>query len=282
MRSSKTWLVFPFLAFATVLMDCSCDFFGATGGLFVPESKEVQLGRTFDSTLQHNDTARQQFPRFDTRGDAARIDLKNYFDSLSRIVLAAVPEDEMPGYGFTFTLIDDTVENAFAVPGGYVYVYTGIIRKMNDESELAGVLGHEIAHVTWHHYRDALAKQAGMGILLDALLGNDAGKLAQLVAGSLFQLAALKVTRSNEAEADHYGTIYCGRAGRNPLGIAKYFSRSHAGGIPEWLSSHPGSDKRVEEVSAQVNASPNLKTLAADSATTNFTTRFLTSTRAVR
>jgi predicted Zn-dependent protease len=126
--------------------------------------------------------------------------------------------------------------------------------------------------VVWHHYRDALAKTAGMGVLLDALLGDDAGKLAQLVAGSLFQLAALKVSRSNESEADHYGTIYCAAADRNPLGIAKYFSRAPAGG-PTWVSSHPGSGDRVDDVTAQVNASSTLK--AKTGSAYDYTSRFL-------
>jgi predicted Zn-dependent protease len=166
------------------------------------------------------------------------------------------------------------------VPGGYVYIYTGIIKTMKDESELVGVLGHEISHVVWHHYRDALAKTAGMGLLLDALLGDDAGKLAQLVAGSFFQLAALKVSRSNEAEADHYGTIYTGKAGRNPLGIAKYFSRAQSF-TPAWISSHPDPGDRVEEVTDQVNADPALKALAADTSK-NFTTEFMAKTAVLR
>lgn len=260
---------------AVVFTRCSCDFFGTTGSLLIPESKEVALGFSFDSTMRANDTNRAEYPVFDTRNDPKRIEFQDYVIGLAKSVLAQVPESEKPGYDFKFTLIDKDVENAFAVPGGYVYIYTGIIAKMNDESELAGVIGHEIAHVTWHHYRDALAKTAGMGILLDALLGNDAGKLAQLVAGSMFQLATLKVSRSNESESDKYGTIYTAKAGRNPLGIAKYFARAPTVGVPDWISSHPGSGDRVKNVTAQVNASPTLKAVAADSAVTNFATRFL-------
>lgn len=273
MRKFKTWTLMPLLAMGVLLTRCSCDFFGTTGALFVPESKEMALGASFDSTMRANDTAKLEYPIFETRGDAKRIQFQAYVDSLARSVLAQVPKSAKPGYDFKFTLIDKNVENAFAVPGGYVYIYTGIIKKMNNEAELSGVLGHEISHVVWHHYRDALAKTAGMGILLDALLGDDAGKLAQVVAGSLFQLAALKVSRSNESEADHYGTIYSGNAGRNPLGIANYFSRAQSAGFA-WLSSHPGSTDRVKDVTDQVNADTFLKSLAADSSK-NYTDRFV-------
>jgi predicted Zn-dependent protease len=278
---SKHRILFPLLALGAALTISSCDFFGVAGGLFIPEAKERQLGNTFDSTLRYNDTAKGEYPLFDDRGDPARIELRTYVVNLANEILAKVPASERPDYPFTFTLIDKDVENAFAVPGGYVYIYTGILKKMRDESELAGVLGHEISHVTWHHYRDAMAKQAGFGVLIDALLGDDAGQLAQLVAGSLFQIASLKVSRSNESEADHYGTIYTAAAGRNPLGIAKYFARSESG-APEWISSHPGSDNRVRDVTAQVNASPSLKKVAADSATTNYRERFLQATRALK
>lgn len=258
MQKMKARFFFPVLAIGMFLADCSCDFFGVTGGLFVPESKEMALGRSFDSTLVNNDTAKLEYPIFKTNNDPKRIAFQNYVVGIAKDVLSRVPASDRPGYDFKFTLIDKDVENAFAVPGGYVYIYTGIIKKMDDESELAGVIGHEISHVVWHHYRDALAKTAGMGVLLDALLGDDAGKLAQLVAGSLFQLAALKVSRSNESESDHYGTIYCAAADRNPLGIAKYFAKSKDG-VPTWISSHPGSGDRVNDVTSQVNASADLK-----------------------
>jgi beta-barrel assembly-enhancing protease len=204
-----------------------------------------------------------------------------YVKNLGQQLVNAVPKDDRPGYPFTFTIIDKDVENAFAVPGGYVYMYTGLIKKMQDESELAGVLGHEIAHVTRHHYRDKLAREAGFSLLIQALLGNDAGKLAQLVAGSFFQLASLSVSRDKERDADDYGTQYLGAIKRNPLGIAKLFSRFENAGPPAWLSTHPAPDNRVEAVTKEVNDDPVLKALAADS-TTNYRTQFQQMTQVIR
>jgi predicted Zn-dependent protease len=280
MPKFKTWTLFPLIALGMLFMNCSCDFFGTAGGLFIPEAKEAQLGASFDSTLRHTPDGQKEFPIFNPGNNPDSQAFVNYVVGLAKSVEAQIPAKDMPeAYGFTYTIIDKDVENAFAVPGGYVYIYTGIIKKMEDEAELAGVLGHEIAHVTWHHYRDALAKTAGMGVLLDVLLGDDAGQLAQVVAGSLFQLAALSVTRGNEKEADFHGTLYSGGAGRNPRGIAEYFSRVKGMGFT-WISSHPGPEDRVKTVNAQVDANPSLKAIA-DSAH-DFRARFLEKTAVIR
>ena len=122
MKIPKAKRLLPIAFCALLLTHCSCDFFGATGSLFIPEAKEKELGNSFDSTMRANDTAKAEFPVFDTRGDAQRIAFQDYVVGLANSVLAQVPEKDKPGYGFKFTLIDKDVENAFAVPGGYVYI----------------------------------------------------------------------------------------------------------------------------------------------------------------
>ncbi len=265
--SRATW---PFLAAGLFLIQC--DFIGTAGSLFVSEQDESKLGAEFNNQLLTNDTAKLQYPIF-VANTTAKIAFRDSVVALANRILGAIPVADKPGYSFTFTLIDANVDNAFAVPGGYVYIYTGIIKHMQDEAELAGVLGHEIAHVTQHHYRDALVKQAGLSLLVQALVGNDAGKLTQLVSQSLTTLAALSITRGNEEEADQFGTRYEGNIGRNPMGIAKFFSRMQNQGITI-LSTHPLPSDRVAAVTAEVNGDATLQALAADSAITNFKSRF--------
>jgi predicted Zn-dependent protease len=262
---------------ALLLTQCSCDIFGAAGSLFISESDEMQLGSEFDRQLRDSSA---QFPIYNAN-TPAKVEFQNYVIGLAEQVLADIPADEKPGYPFKFTIIDDDVQNAFAVPGGYVYIYTGIIKTMRDESELVGVIGHEIAHVTRHHYRDALAKQAGLSLLIQALVGDDAGQIVTLVAQSFAGLSSLAVTRSNESEADDYGTRYTGAVERNPLGIAKYFGRVEGTGL-EWFSTHPEPENRVEDVYEQVNRSATLRALAADSATTNYKSTFDAKTAVIR
>lgn len=275
---AKRYLL-PLVICSVMLTRCGCDFFGTTGALLISQRDEAELGKEFDTQLRTKDTA-GEYPIYNPGTDPDKLAFEKYVKDLAREVLAKVPEKDRPDYDFTFTIIDKDVENAFAVPGGYVYIYTGIISKMRNEAELAGVLGHEIAHVTKHHYRDAMAKSAAFSLLVQVLLGNDAGQLTQLVAQNFAGLAQMKVSQSNESEADFYGTQYLASTNRNPLGIATFFARFPGGGGPlAWFSTHPAPENRVEDVTEEVNDDPVLKALVQD--TLNYTSRFETYTKVI-
>lgn len=264
----------------SLLLFTQCAFFGYAGPLLVSESDESRLGAEFDAQLRTDPAAKKEYPLF-VANTPERKAFQDYVIGLAQQVHAAIPAKDKPKYAFTYTLIDANVQNAFAVPGGYVYIYTGIIKSMKDESELVGVLGHEIAHVTRHHYRDALAKQAGMSILYEALVGKDAGQLTQVVAQTFGTLASLSVSRDNESEADKYGTKYTAALGRNPLGIAKYFDRVKDPGFA-WLSTHPAPKNRVETVQKQVSGNAGFSALAANAAVTDYKSRFEQMTKVIR
>ncbi len=257
----------------TVFIQCA-GFFSGAGKALVSDADEAKLGAEFNKTLTTNDTAKREMPVFVPKNQA-QAELQSYIVGLAQEIVASLPANEKPAYNFTYTLIDKDVENAFAVPGGYVYIYTGILKKMQDESELVGVLGHEITHVTHHHYRQQLAKQTTLGLALQAVLvASNAGQGSQMAAGAAFQLAGLKFSRSDETDADKGGTLTLGRTSRNPLGIAKYFNRSKNQGVPEWLSDHPGNKNRVGAVEKIVDRDAKLKALAADSVHTNYRERY--------
>jgi predicted Zn-dependent protease len=242
--------------------------------MLLSDQDEAKLGAEFNKTLTTNDTAKREMPVFVPKNQA-QAELQTYIIGLAKEIVDALPAKEKPSYAFTYTLIDKDVENAFAVPGGYVYIYTGILKKMNDESELMGVLGHEITHVSHHHYREQVAKNAALGVALQtALATTNAGQGAQLAAGAAFQLAGLKFSRSDESDADEAGTELLGRVNRNPLGIAKYFERAKSMGVPEWLSTHPGNSNRVKAVEKQVRRDPKLNALATQGAATTYADRF--------
>ena len=277
MKVSRAKRLLPLALCAVLLTRCSCDFFGTTGALLISEEDESKLGLEFNQQLRDSAAA---YPIYKAV-TPDQIAFEAYVKGLAQEILAHVPAKEKPGYDFTFTIIDQDIENAFAVPGGYVYIYTGIIKKMKNEAELTGVLGHEIAHVTQHHYRDAMAKQAGLSLILQALLGNDAGQLTQLIAANFAGLVSMKVSQGNESEADFYGTKYTANVNRNPLGIATFFARFPGGGGPgAWFSTHPAPKTRVADVTDEVNESASLKALAADS-TLNYTDRFLANTKVI-
>lgn len=144
---------------------------------------------------------------------------------------------------------DDEVVNAFCTPGGYIYVYTGLIKYLEDESQLAGVLGHEMAHADLRHSTDQLTEAYGISLLLSIILGNEESVLAD-VAASLTQLA---FSRGDESQADEYSVEYLCPTDYVASGSAGFFIKVEEEGgveIPEFLSTHPNPDNRIENINA--------------------------------
>lgn len=166
---------------------------------------------------------------------------------------------------FTITLLNSSVNNAFAIPGGYVYITRQLMALCNDEAEMAGVLGHEIGHVAAQHSqrRQQAASRTAMGgallqILTGAVLGDSAlGGLLQKGIGTGSQLLTLKFSRSQEYEADDLGIRYLAGAGYDPSALSDMLASLAAqsaldaraagqnGSVPEWASTHPDPAARV-------------------------------------
>ena len=167
---------------------------------------------------------------------------------------------------FNVTLLNSSVDNAFAVPGGYVYVTRQLVSLMNNEAELAGVLGHEVGHVAARHSarrQEAAQRNQLLGVLGQVLsgvvFGNTAlGQLGQQIAGTAPQLATLRYSRNQELEADQLGVNYLRRAGYDPRAMATVLQSLAAQNaldaqlqgrdatIPEWASTHPDPAGRVQ------------------------------------
>lgn len=167
---------------------------------------------------------------------------------------------------FTVTLLNSPVNNAFAISGGYVYVTRQLVALMNNEAELAGVLGHEVGHVAARHSakRQAKAQQNQiLGVLGQVLsgvvFGNSAiGQIGQQVASTVPQLATLRYSRKQELQADQLGIQYLGKAGYDPRAMATVLQSLAAQNaldaslngsnesVPEWASTHPDPASRVQ------------------------------------
>ncbi|GAA4386625.1 hypothetical protein GCM10023186_31490 [Hymenobacter koreensis] len=143
---------------------------------------------------------------------------------------------------------DDNVQNAFASPGGHIYVFSGLIKFLDTESQLAGVLGHEMAHADRRHTSRQLQNEYGISLLLSVVLGENPGQLAQIAAG----LGTLKFGRDFEREADEYSVIYLNGTGTYACdGAAGFFIKAEQqsqGNPPEFLSTHPNPGSRVEAI----------------------------------
>lgn len=151
---------------------------------------------------------------------------------------------------------DDNTLNAFVTPGGYIFVYTGLIKYLDTEDQLAGVMGHEIAHADRRHSTRNLTKQYGMSIVLEMALGTRAGSLAQITKDLAGGLAALKFSRGMETEADSYSVDYLSHTEYQCNGAASFFEKilkesSNSQQQPVFLSTHPASDTRVMDINTK-------------------------------
>lgn len=164
---------------------------------------------------------------------------------------------EVEKYQWEFNLVKSNDVNAFCMPGGKIVVYEGILPYTQDETGLAVVMGHEVAHAVAKHANERMSQQIlqqqGANVLSSAV-GTSSGaiqKAASLVYGLGTQGAMLKYSRNHELEADRLGIIFMAMAGYDPSKAANFWIRMSSGGgggTPEFMSTHPSDEKRVQEI----------------------------------
>ncbi len=161
--------------------------------------------------------------------------------------LVAVADDA--GYAWEVRLIDnDEIVNAFALPGGKMAVYTGILPVCQDENGLAVVMGHEIGHVVARHGAQRMSQAAGVDLIFQLWNGGQSEELARL---AVQYGVELPYGRSHESEADHIGLIYLARAGYDPQRAVEFWQRMAEGSgesPPEFLSTHPSHETRIRQL----------------------------------
>ena len=173
----------------------------------------------------------------------------------------------LPDLDWHFTVIDDPSVNAFAMPGGYIYITRGILAHLNSEAQLAGVLGHEIAHVTHRHSAAQISRQqlAGIGLGVASVLSSTAARYGQ-VAQQALGLMFLKYSRTHENEADQSGVDYATLAGYDPNEIPPTYAMLKRVGersgqrLPGFLSTHPDPGDREVRTTALARAAREGKT----------------------
>jgi len=174
--------------------------------------------------------------------------IQNWFSERGKEMSKVTHRKNLP---YTFTVLDSPVINAFAVPGGYVYVTRGILSYFNDEAQFAGVLGHELGHVNARHSaaRYSKAKLANLGMGIGSIFSEEFRRYSQLVSVGT-TLLFLKFSRSNEREADKLGVEYSSAVDYNAVQMSVFFKtleRLHpsSGSLPTWQSTHPDPGDRV-------------------------------------
>jgi len=176
-----------------------------------------------------------------------------------RRIMKTIMDTEAVAYAdefeWTINIIDSDVLNAFAAPGGKIYVYKGLIDYLDNEAQLAGVIAHEMGHVACRHSTRQMTKQYGIQYLSDLVLGKNASQYLQLAASLAGNVGSLAFSRSDEYEADACAVAYLSYTDYNPLGIAGFFEKmladGNAGGSSiKWLSTHPSPPDRIDNIYA--------------------------------
>lgn len=243
------------------------------------------------STAEEKKLGEQQHPLAlrEFGGEYDDPELAAFIDRLGEKLVAVTP---MAGEDFTFTVVDSDIVNAFAIPGGYVYVSRGLLTLAESEAEVAGVMGHEIGHVVAHHPMKRMGRQqwggvgAALGQAAGALLGGYFGgetgaQLGAQVLGQASQAGAQLwvqgYSREQELEADQLGVQFLEAAGYDPRAMASFLTalqtsdrlQSELSGrqseVPSWFRSHPRTADRVAQAAAAAaDASPDARDVGRD------------------
>jgi len=222
---------------------------GGLGGFLISNQQEVEIGVAVDEQLRH------EF-RIATPNDPISIWAQELMVPLVAASTDFRNPDSIGGYKVA-VIVDDEMINAFAAPGGFTYLTTGLILNSATCAEIAGVMGHEIGHVTARHSVQKLEETYAVSILAGWFLGE--GLAADAI--NIVYNVVLNTTfsREDEAESDSIGLQIAYRAGYNPYGLVDFFEKllELTGGgsqVPTFLSSHPATEDRIIDVAAEIEA----------------------------
>ncbi|HET7436290.1 MAG TPA: M48 family metallopeptidase [Thermoanaerobaculia bacterium] len=164
-----------------------------------------------------------------------------------------VAQTNMANLPWDFHVVEDPAINAFAIPGGHLYVNTGLIKNAENASELASVIAHEASHVVARHSTEQISRQYGLSVVAGLVLGQDPNALAQLAAQIVASGAMARFSREDEAEADELGQGFMTKAGYDPHGMPAMFrvllahQQSEPSRVEQFFATHPTTESRIRE-----------------------------------
>ena len=209
---------------------------GKTSVILISTEQEVSIGKQMSEQVDKD---------YMILGDTV---VQNY---ISRVGQKLVQVSDRKDLEYHFTVIDSKEINAFAMPGGYIYIYTGLLKLMESEAELSGVLGHEVGHIVARHGVRRLQQVIGISILLNIALGKSSEAVKQGVSVGI-GLMLQGFSRENELEADYDAIFYMSRASYNPQGMVDLLKKldnldkSGKNVIEKLAADHPPTVKRIE------------------------------------
>ena len=226
----------------------ACQTIDATGERhlsLIGERQEIEMGETSNEDI------------ITTMGLYEDESLQNYVQELGSRIAATTERPELP---WTFQVVDDEVVNAFALPGGYIYLTRGILSHFENQAQLVGVLGHEIAHVTAKHsvirLSKAMVTQLGLGVATIAV--PELQEFSSML-GQGMKLLFLKFSRDDETEADRLGVRYMQNVNEDPkelMNVMAMLGRisdtGKEGALPQWAATHPHPENRMDFIAGQI------------------------------
>ncbi len=213
------------------------------------KQQDVELGRQAAAQImQQADVVHNQ-------------ELQSY---ISRLGGELARQPQADNYSYSFTMLNDRSINAFALPGGPAFVFSGLVSAADNEAQLVGVLAHEISHVALRHATHEMSKANLLELpaaLAGAVLGRGSvgAQVAQAGLGLGLNAVLLKYSRDAESEADALGSHIMAQAGYNPIEMARFFEKLEAEGghaAPQFLSDHPNPGNRIKAVEAEIATMP--------------------------
>ncbi len=249
MKNKINYYFLVFCLLTSYLLTTSCQNNPATG------KNEFNLMSTEEEDRIGKSEHKKVLDQFG--GEYKNLKLKNYVESLGKFLVST---SELPEKEFKFTILNTPIVNAFALPGGYIYLTRGLIYLCQNEAQLAGVIAHEIGHITARHTAKRYTKSVGTNVLFQVLSVFSKNNFINNLLGQSAQLFLLSYSRSQEYQADQLAVRYMTRAGFDPKEMASFLSlmEKYANmqrkilkideNISELLQTHPNSSKRVNEV----------------------------------
>jgi predicted Zn-dependent protease len=229
---------------AVLLSAMSCD--ENNNFVLFSVQNDVELGQQVKTEIQSD-------PQYKILSSQQYPEVYSYLYSMRDEILASGEIAYKDEFAWELYVInDDKTLNAFATPGGYIYIYTGLIKYLDNADDLAGVLGHEMAHADQRHTVRNLQKMYGVQILLSVALGQDPSTLQTIAAQIAGSLAGLRFSREFEQEADANSVEYLSHTKFACNGAAHFFMKLEEQGDsaspPEFLSTHPSPEHRIEDI----------------------------------
>ncbi|MEK7774334.1 MAG: M48 family metallopeptidase [Candidatus Zixiibacteriota bacterium] len=241
--------LFAIMTLVALILSCATTGPGGKKSfIFIPTSQEVALGQGMADELKKSET---------TLPDP---EWQAYLAEVGQKIVAVSDRKDIE---YHFTVIESDVANAFAAPGGYVYFYTGLLREMSSEAEMAAVMAHEISHVVARHGVKRVQTSLGAALAYELAFGGskESSKALQAAIAVGLNLCFSSYSREAEREADNFGIQYMVKAGYDPQGAVAMFNvlaglgdRGEANVFEKMMSSHPETQERIKNAKTEISA----------------------------